>query len=98
MISDYSSIMFDYSILERPIYSYAYDIEEYKEKRGLYLDLASELPNGYYIDEDVLLDNIVKCNFEEQKEKTKKFKRKYIEFYGNARKAIDNIIQGSEIE
>ena len=39
MISDYSSTFFDYSILGKPMLCFAYDLEEYKEKRGLYLNL-----------------------------------------------------------
>lgn len=36
LVSDYSSVIWDYSILERPIISYAYDFEEYQRERGLY--------------------------------------------------------------
>ena len=93
LISDYSSIMFDYSILDRPIYSYAYDYEEYLEKRGLYIDIKKELPNGICKDEDELLEKISNCDFEKQKEKTRQFARKYIQNNGNARKYIDEIIK-----
>lgn len=93
MISDYSSIMIDYSILKRPIYSFAYDYEEYLEKRGMYIDLEKELPNGICKNEEELLEKIKNCNFEEQKEKTEKFCNKYVEADGNARKYIDEIIK-----
>jgi len=43
LITDYSSIFFDYLGLDRPIVFYAPDIEDYKTSRGLYLDV-SELP------------------------------------------------------
>ena len=33
MISDYSSTFFDYSILGKPMLCFAYDLEEYEEKR-----------------------------------------------------------------
>ena len=92
LISDYSSIIFDYSILERPIYSYAYDYDEYLEKRGMYIDIKKELPNGICITEDELLDDILKCDFEEQRIKTKKLKEVYVQNDGNARKYIDQII------
>ncbi len=92
LISDYSSIMLDYSILERPIYSYAYDYDEFEEKRGLYIDLEKELPNGICKTEDELLEKIINCNFELEKVKTKKFKEEFIAGDGNARKYIDNII------
>ncbi len=92
LISDYSSIIIDYSILKRPIYSYAYDLEEYEEKRGLYIDISKELPNGICKTEDELIEQIINCNFEEQKEKTEKFSKKYVQNDGNARKYIDKII------
>lgn len=93
LISDYSSIMFDYSILKRPIFSYAYDYDEYLEKRGMYIDIKKELPNGICETEQELLEQIVDCNFEEQREKTEKFLQKYVETNGNARKYIDKIIK-----
>lgn len=92
LISDYSSIMFDYSILKRPIFSYSYDYEEFLEKRGMYIDITKELPNGICKTEDELLEQIVNCDFEKQKEKTKKFQEKYVQNDGNARKYIDKII------
>ncbi|MBQ3924601.1 MAG: CDP-glycerol glycerophosphotransferase family protein, partial [Firmicutes bacterium] len=44
LITDYSSVFFDYSNLKRPMLFYMYDIEQYRDEiRGFYLDL-SELP------------------------------------------------------
>jgi len=37
LITDYSSIAFDYLALRRPILFYTYDIEDYKAERGLYI-------------------------------------------------------------
>jgi len=92
LISDYSSIMFDYSILNRPIFSYAYDYEKYIQKRGMYIDISKELPNGIYKTEEEILDSIKNIDFNLQKEKTMKFSLKYIEKFGEARKYIENII------
>ena len=36
LITDYSSIMFEYLLLERPVISYVYDIDEYDRDRGMY--------------------------------------------------------------
>lgn len=93
LISDYSSVMFDYSILERPIYSFAYDYQTYIEKRGIYIDIAQELPNGICRTEDEILDKIVNCNYNKEKIKTTKFKEKYMQKYGNATQYIDKIIK-----
>ncbi|MFG3016973.1 bifunctional glycosyltransferase family 2 protein/CDP-glycerol:glycerophosphate glycerophosphotransferase [Streptomyces sp. NPDC048254] len=44
LITDYSSIMFDYANLDRPIVVYADDWEVYRETRGVYFDLMAEPP------------------------------------------------------
>ncbi|MFE6624687.1 CDP-glycerol glycerophosphotransferase family protein [Streptomyces sp. NPDC057740] len=44
LITDYSSIMFDYANLDRPIVVYADDWEVYRELRGVYFDLLEEPP------------------------------------------------------
>lgn len=43
LITDYSSIFFEFLRTERPVIFYAYDEEEYQAKRGTYLQV-SELP------------------------------------------------------
>lgn len=45
LITDYSSVFFDYSILKRPMIFYVYDIEEYRDSlRGFYFDFENEAP------------------------------------------------------
>ncbi|MET7698987.1 CDP-glycerol glycerophosphotransferase family protein [Streptomyces sp. NPDC005485] len=44
LITDYSSIMFDYANLDRPIVVYADDWEVYRETRGVYFDLMQAPP------------------------------------------------------
>lgn len=41
LITDYSSVMFDYLIYEKPLLLFAPDLREYEEKRGFYLDYRS---------------------------------------------------------
>ena len=43
LVTDYSSILFDFLPQKRPIVLYMHDIEEYRAERGLYLDPA-EVP------------------------------------------------------
>lgn len=65
LITDYSSVFFDYAILKHPIYFYMYDIEEYAEElRGFYLDIHKELPGMIYKDENLLLKDINEKNFD----------------------------------
>lgn len=88
MISDYSSTYFDYSILDRPMYCFAYDYEEYIEKRGLYLKLEDVLPCNINYNEDDLLGEIIISNKDEYSLKTKKFHERFAPYAGNASQTI----------
>lgn len=92
LISDYSSVIIDYSILERPIYSYAYDYEEYCDKRGLYIDIEKELPFGICKNEKDLLERIINDDIKIYTNKIKSFKNKYVQAGGESKKFIDDII------
>jgi CDP-glycerol glycerophosphotransferase len=46
LVTDYSSIMFDYGVLDRPIVIHAPDWEVYREMRGTYFDLMAEPPGA----------------------------------------------------
>ncbi|WP_172382816.1 CDP-glycerol glycerophosphotransferase family protein [Streptomyces sp. MNP-20] len=46
LITDYSSLMFDYANLDRPIVVYADDWETYATTRGVYFDLLAEPPGA----------------------------------------------------
>nr|WP_245894540.1 CDP-glycerol glycerophosphotransferase family protein [Planomicrobium soli] len=45
MITDYSSVFFDYAILNRPIIFFMYDLEKYQnELRGFYINIEEDAP------------------------------------------------------
>lgn len=44
VITDYSSLMFDYSVTGKPMIFFVPDLEEYTASRGVYFDLAQEAP------------------------------------------------------
>lgn len=44
LVTDYSSVMFDFSVTGKPIIFLAPDIDEYESKRGFYFDLSAEAP------------------------------------------------------
>jgi CDP-glycerol glycerophosphotransferase len=55
LITDYSSVMFDYALLDRPMFFFAYDYEEYvHEGRGTYFDLLERAPGPVVRSEDEL--------------------------------------------
>ncbi len=47
-ISDYSSLVFEYSLMERPMIFFAYDIEDYSDWRGFYYDYDEMTPGPVY--------------------------------------------------
>lgn len=58
LITDYSSVMFDYLNTNKPIYFYCYDIDEYNDMRGFYFDLESEAPGPIVKNSSMLFRSI----------------------------------------
>lgn len=44
LVTDYSSVMFDYAVLDRPIVVHADDWPAFRASRGAYLDITAEAP------------------------------------------------------
>ena len=65
LITDYSSVFFDYAILNRPMYFYMFDLEAYaSELRGFYFDIYKTLPGPIVETEDDLLDQLVHHDYD----------------------------------
>ena len=96
LVSDYSSIFFDYSILGRPMLCYAYDYQEYQDKRGLYFDVREALASDIK-DDDALIEEIGRALSDPESfvPVTVGFRSKYVTEYGNASKASADIIYES---
>lgn len=84
LISDYSSCISDYCILERPIICFAYDYDEYKNVRGLNIDFEKEMPSGVKRTEDEVIAHIHEMDYQDECEKTRLFKEKYTNIGGHA--------------
>jgi CDP-glycerol glycerophosphotransferase len=98
LISDYSSIFFDYSILDRPMLCYAYDYQKYIDRRGLYFDIREELPGGT-IKENELLELIKNLPYENVMKFVRKFRSTYVQSYGNGTKvSLDTIYKNINSE
>ena len=58
LVTDYSSVFFDYANLHKPVIFYMYDLDAYAgDLRGFYISL-DELPGPITCDEDGLLGEI----------------------------------------
>lgn len=77
LITDYSSVFFDYANLKRPILFYTYDLDKYRDMlRGFYLDIEKDVPGPLlFTDEEVVeaVKNIDYISID--------YKAKYDEFY-----------------
>lgn len=84
LISDYSSVIFDYSILEKPIIMYVYDLDDYKKNRGMYIDIENEFKSHIVKTQQELFCRVTTLNADKEIENSLKIKNKYVEFGGNA--------------
>ena len=84
LVSDYSGIIFEYALLEKPIIIFAFDLDEYMEKRGLYVDVEKDFPFHVSKTEDDLYEYLMNMDYDEECKKTREFKKKYGLIEGNA--------------
>lgn len=89
LVTDYSSVFFDFSILERPVVFYMYDLDHYaNEMRGFYLSIE-ELPGPIVNTEDDLIAEIRKTEGWTADEKYLEFKKRFNPYEdGNSSKRV----------
>lgn len=80
LITDYSAIAFDYSVLCKPIFIYAYDYDNYLAERGTYFKIDEKYPNKSCRTEDELIFRIINCNYAEECKNTEKFRDEFIKY------------------
>lgn len=79
IMTDYSSVFFDYANLKRPMLFYMYDYDDYKDNlRDFYISL-DELPGPIAKTQEELEDNLENINklFKKYQSKYEKFNKKY---------------------
>lgn len=54
LVTDYSSVVFDYSLLERPMAFFADDLEEYTKERDFYYHYRSFIPGPFFTETEKL--------------------------------------------
>ncbi len=59
LVTDYSSMMFDYAVLDRPVVIFAPDWDEYRRVRGVYFDLMAEPPGAVATDPAALTEALL---------------------------------------
>ncbi|MBR1610737.1 MAG: CDP-glycerol glycerophosphotransferase family protein, partial [Methanobrevibacter sp.] len=68
LITDYSSIMIEYSALNKPTVFFTYDLNEYlANERGFYYDFKTTVPGPIVYTSDELIDVIENEKFDKSK-------------------------------
>ena len=92
LITDYSSVVFEYSLLEKPIVFYSPDRDLYKEERDFYYEYESFVPGPIISNTEELIKEINNKDFD--KNKVIEFKEKFFDYLdGNSSKRfVEKII------
>lgn len=98
LITDYSSVFFDYANLKRPILFYTYDLDRYENVlRGFYFDI-NEVPGPLLMTNEEVVDSIRNIDriSEEYADKYEKFYNRFCNIDdGNASKRVYEEIWGN---
>ncbi|MGL6107356.1 CDP-glycerol glycerophosphotransferase family protein [Romboutsia sp.] len=93
LITDYSSVCFEYSLLNRPMIFFAYDLEEYIATRDFYYSYESFVPGPIARTTDEIID-IIKNNKYEQ-EKLDKFRTRFFDDFDgkSTQRVVDMLLK-----
>ncbi|MBC1501959.1 glycosyltransferase [Listeria weihenstephanensis] len=77
LITDYSSVVFDFSIMEKPVLFYAYDLENYLGERNFYYDYEEFVPGPIVRTNDEIISAIETNDFD--LDKVRAFKNRFFD-------------------
>lgn len=90
LISDYSSVYFDYSITGKPMLHYTYDYDEYASKRGMYFDIRDWL--GGSESQEGLVEVLKSLDYDAEAGKSRAFRAEFVQYYGDAAQSVVDLI------
>lgn len=94
-ISDYSSLVFEYSLFERPMIFFAYDKAEYDDWRGFYYDYDEMTPGPICTENEEMLDYIQHLDTRFDRQQVIDFKYKFMRSCdGHATERILDLVMG----
>lgn len=93
IITDYSAVAFEASLLNKPLYFYVYDINNYQKSRGLNVDLFKEMNNSTSRNIKEIISNIEKDEYDY--DELENFRNKYMgkDYYNNTAKLVDFVFK-----
>ena len=78
VITDYSSLIFEYALLERPMIFFAYDLAEYEDARSFYFGYEGFVPGEIVTDTDEIISEIKRLETDFDIEKIRRFRQDYM--------------------
>lgn len=96
LVTDYSSVIFDWSLLNKPIVYFVYDIDQYTDSRGLYFDFEDYVYGACVRDGRLLAQAIQSENL--RSEKRDAFNQKFMSSCDghSTERVIDWIFRGED--
>ncbi|MBU5315162.1 CDP-glycerol glycerophosphotransferase family protein [Clostridium bornimense] len=93
LITDYSAVLFDFTIMKKPIILYSPDLEEYKSTRGMYVDYENTMPAPICKTEDDVISAINNNVFDI--ERIMNFRDMYFKYQdANSTERVCKVIRG----
>ena len=95
LISDYSSVIFEYALLEKPMIFFAYDLESYVDERNFYYNYEDFVPGPIVKTNDEIINLIKGDNFDLDKVRT--FRNEFFEDIDgkSTERLVEFLIKGS---
>ena len=78
VITDYSSLIFEYALLERPMIFFAYDLAEYEDARSFYFGYEGFVPGEIVVNTDEIISEVRRLETDFDKEKIRRFRQDYM--------------------
>lgn len=78
LVADYSSLIFEYALLARPMVFYAYDLDRYNSERSFYYDYESFVPGEIVKTNEELAEAIKRAEESYDYEKLERFREKFM--------------------
>lgn len=90
VISDYSAFIFEVAVAQKPLFLYTFDLDEYIQQRGFFIDYCKEMPSKQYRSAGEVSKAIEQDEFDMQR--IKQFADKYVEYKSGCSQKLADFI------
>ena len=95
VITDYSSLIFEYSLMNRPMVFYSYALDSYYDWRGFYYDYEEMTPGPVCRTMEELMDALANVDAQFDQERLDEFREKFMGACdGHATERIEKLMFG----